>query len=120
MIEQLPSESSRLLGFRLSGTLHAADYTTFVPVIDAALATAGTLRLLAWFQDFHGWDLHAAWDDAVFGVRHYAAFDRIALVGERRWQEWMAQLCKPFTKATVRYFDATEVEAAWAWLHEGL
>jgi hypothetical protein len=30
----------------------------------------------------------------------------------------MAQVCKPFTLAKVRYFDASEVEAAKAWLAE--
>jgi hypothetical protein len=28
-------------------------------------------------------------------------------------------LCKPFTKAKVRYFDASEVNAAWNWIGEG-
>ncbi len=120
MIEHLPSVSDRVLAFRLSGKLHAADYEDFVPVIDAAVTDAGRLRLLAWFQDFHGWDLPAAWQDTLFAVRHYQAFERIALVGDHRWQQWMAGLCRPFTIATVRYFDATELDAAWVWVREGL
>ena len=38
MIEQLPSDSVQVLGFKLSGKLHDADYKTFVPAIDAAAA----------------------------------------------------------------------------------
>ena len=30
----------------------------------------------------------------------------------------MAAVCKPFTLAKVRYFDAAEIEAAKAWLGE--
>jgi hypothetical protein len=30
----------------------------------------------------------------------------------------MAAFCKPFTKAAVKYFDASEVDAAWKWLRE--
>ena len=119
MIEQLPSDSPRILAFRLSGTLHDEDYARFVPVVEAALTGTGTLRLLAHFDDFHGWDVHAAWDDFLFGVRHYGDFERIALVGDRAWEAWMAQLCKPFTRATVNYFDTSRLEAAWAWLREG-
>ena len=43
---------------------------------------------------------------------------RIALVGEKTWEKWMATVCKPFTRAKVRYFDATEIEAAKTWLAE--
>ena len=30
----------------------------------------------------------------------------------------MAIICKPFTMAKIRYFDAAEVESAKAWLAE--
>jgi len=117
MIEQLPSPSDRVLGFKLSGKLHDADYKTFVPAIDAA-ATSGKVRLLAQFHDFHGWDLAALWDDIKFSTTHCTKFDRIALVGETKWQSWMAKVCKPFTMAKVRYFDASDIDKAWDWLQE--
>lgn len=40
------------------------------------------------------------------------------MVGETKWQHGMAIFCKPFTMATVRYFERDEVEAARAWLRE--
>ena len=118
MIEQLETGSTKILGFKLSGKLHDEDYKTFEPAVDAAVAAGGPLRLFVTFEDFHGWDLHAAWDDMKFGIRHYADFDRIAMVGDRQWEEWMARLCRPFTRATVKYFDAAQADAARAWLHE--
>ena len=30
----------------------------------------------------------------------------------------MAKVCKPFTMAKLQYFDASEIDAAWAWLAE--
>lgn len=120
MIEQLQTGSSSILGFKFSGKLHDEDYRTFVPIVDAAVAQAGKIRLLAEFEDFRGWDLQAAWDDLKFGMTHYSAMERMALVGDRQWQEWMARLCKPFTRAEVKYFDASEMDSAWAWLREGL
>jgi len=120
MIEQLQTDSSRIVAVTLSGKLHDDDYKRFVPLVDAAIAEAGRIRLLARFEDFHGWDLHAAWDDFKFGVARYNAFERIAMVGDRSWQEWMARFCRPFTAAEVRYFDRTEADAAWAWVGEGV
>ena len=118
MITQLESGSANIVGFILSGKLHDEDYRTFVPLLDAAVAAQSKMRLFARFEDFHGWDLRAAWDDFKFGLKHYASFERIALVGDRRWEEWMAIFCKPFTQAEVRYFNATDEAAAWAWLRE--
>jgi hypothetical protein len=118
MIQQLPMSSDQILGFRMSGKLHDEDYKTFVPVIDAALARYSKIRLLAEFHDFHGWDMHALWDDIKFATTHCTKMDRIALVGDKTWEKWMAKVCKPFTMAKVRYFDASEVDAAKAWLAE--
>jgi hypothetical protein len=118
MIETLPQSSDQVLGFRLSGKLHDEDYKHFVPVIDAALTRHPKVRLLAQFHDFHGWDLHALWDDIKFSTTHCTKLERIALVGDKTWEKWMAKVCKPFTMAKVRYFDASEMAAAQAWLAE--
>jgi hypothetical protein len=120
MIEQLQTGSPKVLAFKLSGKLHDRDYETFVPAVEAALHAQGKVRLLAQFQAFEGWDLRAAWDDMKFGARHYADFERIAMVGDRKWEQWMAKLCRPFTRASVRYFDASETDAAWTWVKEGV
>jgi hypothetical protein len=118
MIEQLPAGSEKVLAFKMSGKLHDEDYKRFVPMVDAAIAKEGKVRLLAQFEDFHGWDLHALWDDIKFAATHCAKIERIALVGDKKWERWMAQVCKPFTLAKVRYFDVSEAQAAQAWLAE--
>jgi hypothetical protein len=38
------------------------------------------------------------------------------MVGERKWQQGMATFCKPFTTATVRYFDHANAVEARQWL----
>ena len=118
MIEELPSPSNRVLAFRLSGKLHDEDYRTFVPRVDAAIADQGKVRMLVEFHDFHGWDAHALWDDTKFATTHCTKIERLALVGEKAWEKWMASVCKPFTMATIRYFDAAENDAAWKWIQE--
>lgn len=118
MIETLPTNLPKVAGFKLSGKLHDEDYKTFVPAVEAAIANQGKVRLFAQFDDFHGWDLHAAWDDTKFGMKHFRNFERIAMVGDRQWEKWMAAICKPFTGAKVKYFDASQLDAAWAWIAE--
>jgi hypothetical protein len=118
MIAEIPQTSPKVLGFKMSGKLHDEDYKTFVPMIDAAVAQQGKIRLLAQFEDFHGWDMHALWNDIKFATTHCLAIERIALVGEKTWEKWMAKVCKPFTMAKIKYFDASELDAAEAWLAE--
>jgi hypothetical protein len=118
MIEQLHSDSPKVLGFKMSGKLHDADYQKFGPVVEAAVAAQGKIRLLALFEDFHGWDLHALWDDIKFSTKHCLDIERIALVGDKTWEKYMAKVCKPFTMAKIQYFDASNLAAAWAWLGE--
>lgn len=117
MIEQLASPSPSVLGFKLSGKLHDEDYQTFVPAVDAA-ASQGKVRLLAQFHDFQGWDLKALWDDIKFSTTHCTKIERIALVGEKKWEEWMSKVCKPFTMAKIQYFDAAQIDDAWRWLQD--
>ncbi|MFO0851079.1 MAG: STAS/SEC14 domain-containing protein [Gemmataceae bacterium] len=118
MVEQLTDMPAHTVGLKLSGKLHDADYKAFVPLIDAEFAKEGKVNVLAQFHDFHGWDLHALWDDIKFATTHCTKIQRIALVGDKTWEKWMAAVCKPFTMAKVRYFDAAGIEAAKAWLAE--
>jgi SpoIIAA-like len=118
MIEKLPQSSGKILGFKISGKLHDEDYKRFVPLVDEGIAKDGKVRVLAQFEDFHGWDAHALWDDIKFSTTHCTKIERIALVGEKKWEEWMAKICKPFTMAKIKYFDASQSAAAWSWLGE--
>ncbi len=61
MIEKLQPEKGKVIGFKLSGKLHDDDYKALVPELEALIAREGKIRLLVQLEDFHGWDLHAAW-----------------------------------------------------------
>lgn len=118
MVETLERSAGRVIGFKMSDKLHDADYKNFVPQVEEIIDENGKARMLAWFHDFHGWDIHALWDDIKFATKHCRHLDRIALVGEKKWEAWMAKVCKPFTMATIKYFDVEQLDDAWNWLEE--
>ncbi len=120
MFETLPTTVPNTVGIKVTGKLHDEDYKSFVPMIDSVIEKEGKVRLLFEFEDFHGWDLHAAWDDMMFGVHHYNSIERLAIVGDRPCEEWLARLLKPFSRATIKYFDAAQIDDAWDWLREGI
>lgn len=100
MAIQLDEENGRkVLVVRVSGKLVKADYERFVPEFERLVRQNGKVRLLFDMTDFHGWEAGAAWEDFKFGVEHFADIERLALIGETRWQHGMATFFKPFTKA---------------------
>ena len=102
----------------ISGKLCSDDYAILVPELERLIKEHGKLRLLVELIDFEGWSAGAFWEDAKFDVKHFRDFERIAIVGENTWQRGMAMFCKPFTTATVHYFE--QRSEAQDWIYEGL
>lgn len=105
-----------MIEVHVSGTLRHGDYEKFIPRVELRIQQHGPILLLVVMHDFHGWQPQAIWDDVKFDFRHYKDIRRIAMVGERKWQEWMSHFCKPFTAASIRYFDQHNLEEARKWL----
>jgi hypothetical protein len=108
----------KLLAVHVSGKLVAADYEHFVPEFERLVLQHGKLDVLFDMTGFHGWTAGALWADTKFAAHHFSDMDRLAVVGEKKWQKGMVTFCKPFTKATVRYFDHVDAADARKWLEE--
>jgi len=119
MYEKMKESSGNAIGFRLSGKLTDADYKAMGPEFETAIEKYGKIRLLWLLEDFHGWEPKAAWDDYEYWRKYGKGIERIAMVGNKRWEEWMTKLAKLFMKGGVKYFDDSQLEEAWAWLREG-
>ena len=91
-----------------------------MPEVERLIKQEGKLRVLCRMHDFHGWTMEALWEDIKFDVKHFADIERLAFVGDRKWEAGMAVFCKPFTRATIRYFDESEFEDAMSWIKEGI
>ena len=110
--------NSKILEVLLTGKLVKEDYETFVPAVERLVKQHGKVRMLVVMHDFHGWTASAVWEDTKFAAHHFHDIDRLAVVGETKWQHGMAVFCKPFTAAAVRYFDHAALAEAHAWLEE--
>ena len=42
--------------------------------------------------------------------------ERLAIVGESKWEKGMAVFCKPFIRAELKYFDHADLDAARDWV----
>ncbi|MGD8329044.1 MAG: STAS/SEC14 domain-containing protein [Acidobacteriota bacterium] len=108
--------NGKALFVTLTGKLTKEDYEYFVPYIDERVEEQGSIDMLVELVDFHGWTVGAAWEDTKFGGKHFADIDRLAIIGDSKWEEGLALFCKPFTKAEVRYFERSDRSEAEAWI----
>ena len=117
-VELHEETGGKILILNLSGKLSKEDYAHFTPAVERAVKDHGTIRILVKMHGFHGWTLGALWEDVKFDLHHFSHIERLALVGESRWEAGMAVFCKPFTTAKVRYFDESKADEASRWIHE--
>jgi hypothetical protein len=110
------TNEGRVLEVHISGKINAADYEHFVPTVERLVKLHGKIRMLVEMHDFHGWTAGALWQDIKFDARHFNDIERIAMVGETKWQHGMSVFCKPFTAAKIRYYDHSASDEARAWL----
>jgi hypothetical protein len=106
----------KVLEVCVSGKLTHDDYHQLVPAFNRLTQEHGKLRVLFEMVDFHGWDAGALWDDIKFDLKHFSNIERLAMVGDKEWERGMSLFCRPFTTATIRYFDSSAMPEARAWL----
>ena len=111
-------ENDFFLTLKAVGKLTHRDYTIITPMIDSALAAVNDpkIRVLIDGSELEGWELRAAWDDFKLGLKHGSEFDKIAIYGNKNWQEITAKVGSWFISGEVRYFD--NFKNAVFWLNE--
>ncbi len=119
MIELLPESSDHILIVRMAGSITFDDAQAFIPAAEEKLAGGGPFRCFLDWRDFEGWEPDVESDRFLFRKSHRGDFQRIAIVGDDRWEQEGARLAE-VVDCEVRLFDPADREAAWAWLREGL
>lgn len=115
-VETSERAGGRVLEVHVSGKLAEEDYTHFVPEFERLIKLHGKISVIFEMTDFHGWGIEALWEDIKFDFHHFADIERLAIVGENRWQKGMSHFCRPFTTAKIRYFDRAAAKEARAWV----
>lgn len=112
----LDLSEGNVLGIRLQGRLQEQDYSEILPEMERIMKQHGTLRLLLELKGIQGIEPAALWGSLKFDLRHFAHYERLALVGEEEWEKVLGVLSQPFVKAEVKYFPPAELREAWAWV----
>ena len=116
MLQVLPETNANVLAVRVSQELTIADFDRYRNLLRELMQRYGEVHLyyemvdVAWVQPV------AAIENGLFDVIHGLDYGRVAMVGEKKWQEWAAKLISPVKKRGVRYFDLAEKEQAMNWV----
>lgn len=115
-MERIGNES--FFSLKIVGKLTHEDYEKITPMIDSALEgiKEPTIKAYIDMSELEGWELRAAWDDFKLGLKHGGEFSKVAILGNKKWQEYSAKIGGWFISGEVEYFE--EVNAALEWLQK--
>jgi hypothetical protein len=102
---------------KVSNTLTQEDLARMQAAAGAVMSAGGKWRVLVLTENFAGWERGAKWDDFSFQAQHDASIVKMAIVGDRKWQE-LAELftAKGMRAFPIQYFEPAQQAAARAWL----
>ncbi len=120
MIEIMPETKGSILAIKATEKLTTRDYEeVLIPKIDQLIRVFGKIKVVIYLADnFTGWEIGAAWDDAKFGLQHRNDFEKIAVVGGPKWVEWATRIGAYFIDGDVKTYEASDLQAAISWAKE--
>lgn len=116
MFEFLDQTAGTVVAIKATEKLTHADYQKFLAKCEAVIEEHGHVRVLFDMTELHGWEPAAMVDDLKFDVHHRRDIQRCAIIGDKKWQEWMIRLSKPFFPGEVKYFQPSESAEASTWI----
>lgn len=116
---QVETHGSILHGV-ITGKIEKEDYDLFVPEAERLISQYGKIRVIAELIDFEGWTAGALWEECKLAYNHLKDVERMAMVGDKKWEENLAGFVKPFVGAKLKYFDVSQRQEALDWIQEDL
>jgi hypothetical protein len=106
-----------LITVRISGLLKWAEFAQTEKAAIEAMRAGGKVRFLILTENFQGWDSKGDWGGLLMQTRYDDQIEKIAIVGEPRWQELVEVFTgKGLRSVEIRYFTPLQAALAKAWV----
>ncbi|MHC1764471.1 MAG: STAS/SEC14 domain-containing protein [Verrucomicrobiia bacterium] len=117
MSAEIIDRSDQTLTCRLSGKLTYAELVSVQKEAAQMIRKSGKIRILVLLEGFAGMDKVGDWGDVSFQAENDPFIEKIALVGERKWED-VALLfaAKGIRRVQIEYFPPTDLTKAKTWL----
>ena len=103
------------LSLKATGTLTHQDYQLITPMLESALEhmTHPVIDAFIDGTELDGWEARAAWDDLKLGLKHGSKFNKIAIVGNKPWQQLAVKVGAWFISGEIKYFEQKKEATNW-------
>ncbi|UJH91911.1 STAS/SEC14 domain-containing protein [Antarcticibacterium sp. 1MA-6-2] len=118
MLQILEQTGGNIVATKATGNLTKADYDMLLPLLNNIVGKNQKIRWYFEMEGFEGWKLKAFWEDLKFDVQHVNDFEKVAMVGDKKWEEWMTDIMKPFTSAEIKFFEINHGTEAQIWIEK--
>ena len=110
-------DANNVWQLQISGKLIKAEMDAVQAKAVDYISKVGTVKTLVILDGFEGWEEGVNWGDMSFFVAHGDEIDKIAIVGDPKWEDDMLMFVSAgLRKAPVRYFPEDQLDQARAWL----
>ena len=103
---------------QVSGILKKAELDAEQAVARLAIERVGKIKVLLKLEAFQGWEKGADWGDVSFAADCGDDIERIAIVGEPRWEGEALMFTGAGIRRTPKFFTLEEEALARAWLEK--
>ncbi len=117
MSAQILPTSDGILTVKVSGKLAHSDLVAVQRQVAEMLQPQQKIPILIIAEDFQGWERAGDWGDVSFQAQYDPQFTRMALVGERKWEDLaLVFVSKGFRRFPIEYFPSADLSKARSWL----
>jgi hypothetical protein len=116
MLETIELKEKNIVVTKASEKLKKEDIEKIHSLICTILNKGIKVRWYFEMENFTGWDLPGFWEDIKMNTAHAHEYERIAMVGDKKWEEWVSQFMKLFTNAEIKYFNIDQKKEAKNWI----
>jgi hypothetical protein len=111
--------NSKIVTVELDTPVSDKESARLAGLLERRIAGSGKIRLLLFLKGYPARDAaEALFEDIEFINPHARKIERMAVVGDRAWQDTWTAIFGLFAHVETTYFDASEGKEAARWLEE--
>lgn len=113
----LQQEEGNVRVLRVAGMLKKSEFDAVITAEAKEWGPQTRVKLLVLAEAFTGWEQNADWGDLSFFLKHGDQIEKIAIVGDPKWETELSIFAAAgFRRAPVKFFPLNGVASARAWL----
>lgn len=119
MSAEVIATDGRIVTARITGTLTQPELLAMQKAAGEVISRQGKARVLILVERFEGWQREGAWNDFSFQMQHDAQIERMAIVGDKKWEDLALLFAADGLRSfPIAYFEPADIARARAWLAE--